>query len=569
MQTKKGSTQGRKREQGIAMFLTLFALLLLSGIALTLIYSTNTETGINSNYRQEEIAYFAARAGVEEARDRMSTQAGVVGPIVPPPAPPGQASGYALYVINQGTDPTTVQPWVAGTTYMDDELCHEGYTGLGLTATAPGIRCTSVPSGSWYQTVTSDVQWSGTAAALPYKWVRVAMKENGSVEYGDPAQSGTQTYYSVNSTVAATQPVCYDGVSERVPPSGTTTCAAWAPTVYANSVYTITAMAVASSGARKVVQTEVGLAPNPPFPYGLFATGTTCGSITFSGSGSTNSYNSANGTYAATESSTGGDIGTFGNVSLSGNANIGGIIGVNVTTMGSCSSGSGTVSNGVTGSGSATADGCQIVNTSKCASPSNQWEQPLTAGLTFTTPTAPSPTPPTTNQNYSSSVTLPPGTYGNISMSGNATLTLSPGTYDINSLSASGSSSICVTPPGQVVLNIAGSGGTALNLSGQSTADATVSACGSSSTQSIPENFMIDYAGTGTITLSGQAASYLVVDAPNAALTISGQGAVYGAAVAKTITYSGQGAFHFDLNSAFRPQSNQNYTTLSFHEISY
>src|SRR5438270_138562 len=58
-------------ERGVAILMVLFALLLLTGIALGLMYLTDTETGINSNFRSEQEAYYVARAGLEEARDRL------------------------------------------------------------------------------------------------------------------------------------------------------------------------------------------------------------------------------------------------------------------------------------------------------------------------------------------------------------------------------------------------------------------------------------------------------------------------------------------------------------------
>src|SRR5258707_3988064 len=58
-------------ERGIALFMAIFALLLLSAIAAGFMFLANTETMINSNYRQSQLAYFAARAGVQEARVRI------------------------------------------------------------------------------------------------------------------------------------------------------------------------------------------------------------------------------------------------------------------------------------------------------------------------------------------------------------------------------------------------------------------------------------------------------------------------------------------------------------------
>ena len=58
-------------ERGVAMLFAILALMLLTAIGATLILMSTTETTINSNYRQEQVAYFGAKAGLEEARARM------------------------------------------------------------------------------------------------------------------------------------------------------------------------------------------------------------------------------------------------------------------------------------------------------------------------------------------------------------------------------------------------------------------------------------------------------------------------------------------------------------------
>jgi len=58
-------------ERGVALLLALFALLLLSAIAASLMFMTNTETSVNTNYRSERVSAFAAKAGMEEIRARM------------------------------------------------------------------------------------------------------------------------------------------------------------------------------------------------------------------------------------------------------------------------------------------------------------------------------------------------------------------------------------------------------------------------------------------------------------------------------------------------------------------
>ena len=184
--------RNRKSERGTALIMALLALMVLSAIAVGLVYMTNTETLVNSNYRSEQVSYFAAKAGMEEARDRMMLNAGAGGyyfvNMAPNPLPTGAPSlvtnpPQVLYIINEGNQPGSVTPWVAGSTYMDDELCHDGYA-LGFTSVPdPGIHCTSMPNGTaWYASTTSQLPYNGSAAALPFKWTRVAIKLNGSVQ---------------------------------------------------------------------------------------------------------------------------------------------------------------------------------------------------------------------------------------------------------------------------------------------------------------------------------------------------------------------------------------------------
>ena len=65
------SKTNHRGERGIALFVSILALLLLTAVAAGMIYLSSTETSISSNFKAEETAYFAARARVEEVRDRM------------------------------------------------------------------------------------------------------------------------------------------------------------------------------------------------------------------------------------------------------------------------------------------------------------------------------------------------------------------------------------------------------------------------------------------------------------------------------------------------------------------
>lgn len=553
----------KKSEAGVALVMALLALMVLSAIAVGVVYMTNTETMVNSNYRSEQVAYFAAKAGMEEARDRMmlnlpgSYYFANMAPNPLPTAAPSDGNLGVLYIINEGSQPGTVQPWTAGNAYMDDELCHDGYalSGVptGTSVPSPDVHCTSsqMPTGaSWEQHITSQLPYNGTAAALPFKWVRVSLKLNNSVQN-----------YSVNQAAAANAPVCWNGSTEVVPVAPATSCATMNPAT--TPVYMLTTLAVSqtissSGGARKLVQADVAMNPSTSFPYGLFGTGTGCGDVTFTGNGSTDSFDGSKGAYGPGNSSnSGGDIGSNGNVTLGGNATIGGSVGVLPSTpggsivQGPCPGSNYSINGG--NAGLAPGGGNGLL--------------PLAAPVVFPAPPPVVPAPPTTGVTYSSSTSLVPGTYGSISVSGKATLTLAPGVYNVNSLQLSGQASIVITPLGQVVLNIAGacaapcsSPGPVLDLSGNSVNNQSFNA----------NQFQINYAGTGSINVTGNASSsYFILNSPNAAVKIAGNGNVFGAIVGNTIQDVGNGGFHYDKNAKLAPASSGALQLISFRHIPY
>ena len=79
------NSQTSKSERGIALIIVLFSLLLLSVIGLGMMYSTNMETSINYNYRDKQVAFYAALAGLQEARDRIQPSThNIVAPTILP-----------------------------------------------------------------------------------------------------------------------------------------------------------------------------------------------------------------------------------------------------------------------------------------------------------------------------------------------------------------------------------------------------------------------------------------------------------------------------------------------------
>jgi hypothetical protein len=134
--------------------------------------------------------------------------------------------------------------------------------------------------------------------------------------------------------------------------------------------------------------------------------------------------------------------------------------------------------------------------------------------------------------------------------------------YNINSISMSGTSVVSINPTGQVTLNVAGQGtANPVSLSGNAN---------NGGVNPIPTNLLINYAGTGTITVSGNGAIYTVVNAPNSPINFTGNGAIYGAAVGSAVSYTGNAAFHFDRNVQLQNSSAAGYyIRIGYRELPY
>jgi large repetitive protein len=267
----------------------------------------------------------------------------------------------------------------------------------------------------------------------------------------------------------------------------------------------------------------------------IFATANGCGSIVVSGGSTVDSFNSTQG-FSSSHLLSGGNVGTNGNVTLNGGKSaIYGSAAVPTMATGNCSK---TSLTGVTTSGGAQVTGGLV---------------PLNTSLNYPVPPAPTPAPPTTTQNISGScgsistctntgtktVSLAPGQYGNLNISGGTTAHFSKGTYNINSLSLTGQS-ILYVDSGPVVVNLAGA-----SLSG---GNAAMDASGGTiqNPSGNPATLQFTYAGSRGLNLSGGSASYATVDAPNALVNMSGGSDFFGSIIASTVTNSGGTAMHGD-----------------------
>jgi hypothetical protein len=224
-------------QRGIALVMALIALLIVTSVGLSMMCMANSETSVNGNYRDQQTAYYAAKAGLEEARDRMRSTAGsgITLSASLPTALPGAASGV-LYILNPSGG-ETVAPWTTSNPYFDEEICKEVDCSGGQVPPTTGWYTTPVPTAST------------TYAANPvlsYKWARITIKTNKSASGWS---GGTQNFMYVDGKSAnANYYVCWNGTNEV---AQTAACSA------STRVYVLTALAVTPSGTRRMLQYEL------------------------------------------------------------------------------------------------------------------------------------------------------------------------------------------------------------------------------------------------------------------------------------------------------------------------
>jgi hypothetical protein len=257
----------------------------------------------------------------------------------------------------------------------------------------------------------------------------------------------------------------------------------------------------------------------PVFSYAAFATANGCDAIAFTGQGQTDSYDSRVANSWMAPALSGGNIGTNGN--FDGDGNIYGSLSTPRTGLGNCAVGNVT----------ATTVGAHITGGI------TQLSQPVT----YPTPPAPSPLPPTTADTISKNSGCPAGVIhcvanparvsrslrrpldghhaGQRQREWRRDIHLSAGIYVVNSLSLNGGSTI-VVDSAPVIFKVAGVGeDPAIDLSGGAVTNSSYNSA----------DLQIQYGGSATIKLTGNSATAALVLAPNATAELKGTGDFYGA----------------------------------------
>jgi hypothetical protein len=232
VQVRNKSARGR-HQRGAALLIAIFALLLVSVVAIALLVSSGTDTALSSNYRTSTAAYYAALAGLEEGRGRILWKASdfvnnQVANFVP--APGGALDVHqVLYIVNplNGENVTPTDP---SNQYADTEYGTEFTWGLG-GATIQGP-------------VTSDSPAPSPGYPGPsYKWVRI--NPVTEVSMGNVDVDG-QHALNPSGPFDSTTPLFFD------------TAAGLNRNYSGNQALELTALAVLPNGTRKMLQYVVG-----------------------------------------------------------------------------------------------------------------------------------------------------------------------------------------------------------------------------------------------------------------------------------------------------------------------
>src|SRR5690242_1189640 len=216
--TNTRNKKHRNTQGGTALLIAIFSLLLISAVAIGLIMMSGMGSSIDANYKNSTRVYYNSKAGLEEARGRLSglspnplTAAGF--PAVSVLLPPGQV----WYIINPAAG-DVVAPGNVANTYADNQYATEW-------PTTPAVV---------QPYINSVASLAGTPNA-PYKWVRITATTEASAGIDVDGSGGA---------LDAITPLVFDGtqVLKQGQPTPNPTF----------QVYTLTSLAVTRTGAQRI-----------------------------------------------------------------------------------------------------------------------------------------------------------------------------------------------------------------------------------------------------------------------------------------------------------------------------
>lgn len=295
-------------------------------------------------------------------------------------------------------------------------------------------------------------------------------------------------------------------------------------------------------GVSRRVEVALSLDTGSIFENGLFGDDF----LDITGTVVSDSYNSANGTYASQATSTDGD----GNAFAFENGDIG-------------------------SNGNVTVGGTSFIHGDAVAGPSKSTTLGVNAEVSGSTTPASSPTP------------LPPVVYAPpaipatvFSETGKAgTLNVGAGDYHFSTFTLGGGKIIKIT--GEVTLYVDGDfkiGGTAaieiepgakltIKQGPGGTVDVDVLGTGFVNKDQLPTSLLIESSSSGQVKLAGTADFYGAIYAPDAAIVMNGTSDTYGALIGNSVTTVGTADFHYDEALGLLGGGAPTYDLVSWQEL--
>lgn len=165
-------SKNRSSQRGVALLIAIFALLLISGVAMSLVMMSGTETSMAANYRSTSQSFYASYSGLEEGRTRLwqnfpitaggSIAAawyapGVIGDPVP--------VNSVMYILNNALEVVNPLNLIPSNPYADNQY----QTEFGIPPTAAVLK--------------GAIASNAFVAGMPgpaFKWVRITPKTERS-----------------------------------------------------------------------------------------------------------------------------------------------------------------------------------------------------------------------------------------------------------------------------------------------------------------------------------------------------------------------------------------------------
>jgi Tfp pilus assembly protein PilX len=510
-----------KSERGIALILTLILLLVLSVMAVSLMFIGRSETWSSMNYRMMTQARYGAEAGINAA---------------------------ANWIQHSYTAPTTAQMTSFTLTTSPVTTGTAGDVVLSANSKVPSTYPVSAVQSSFASAATGTVTAGNTI-----------------ITYSPSAKLlGMESFLGYPS--ATTQVVQKWEITSEATINGVRNADVQVSAIMEQQKTAIFAYAAfadaASCGA---------------LSFGGGGTTNSYDSSTLT----TNSLGVA--TAPSTFSAYGGNVGTNGNLSANGSTTtINGTLSTPRTGTGSCSTSAMTA---LSANGNASVTGGLVELPQAITHPTPPAPTPTPSNTAMTVdnnnpgcsgfPAQCSALPsskPTALYITAGSSSASATQLGAVAIKGDLHLVPPAGTtpgspvyINAYSLTANGNPNIYIDPiPGtnpaqyaQIVVNVAAAG--TIDLTGSSLSNPSL----------VPADFQILYGGTNRVTINGGSQAAALVYAPNADFKLNGGGNLYGAVIANQITDLGGGAIHYDRKLQVQFYNAGNYMLSSFNWQKY